>query len=139
MKHSTIDRRAMLAGAAVAVPAVALSVQAALPAIADPIFAAIERHRAAYQMWLDSIDIDEDGDNALSKAEHMAFQFLALATPATAEGALALVAYVAHEHAQGNDILNNYIGEPQGDDARETYENIFWCNVAAALKPHALA
>jgi hypothetical protein len=95
---TTTSRRAILAGAA-SLPALNIPAQAAQP---DPIFAAIERHRAARAVWWESPDgeTNEESENRLDRAGGAAEQTLAdvLSTkPTTIAGCVALLRHV-HDH-----------------------------------------
>ena len=52
MSHENISRRAILAGAAISLPTIALPAIAIAATEPDPILAAIEAHREAQMRWM---------------------------------------------------------------------------------------
>lgn len=112
--NTNTTRRHILAGAA-ALPA--LAAPAALASLApDPIFAAIEAHRAAYQAHIDLISNvpSIDDDLICSGAEYEATHELSEQTaidltciePTTIAGVIALLAYVDHFNRGGITTQN---------------------------------
>jgi hypothetical protein len=111
-------RRAVLAGAA-AIPALALPATAAQP---DPIFAAIEKHRAAHIVAMETgrvvsgtpdeapsyVVAEKKDREARTKAHEAAYALLDL-RPATMAGILALLEYVEEFNA-GNVWLESTRG-----------------------------
>jgi len=88
-------RRAVLAGAAAVVPAIHAS---ALPAKADPIYAAIEAHRCAYAAW--GAFLRRKGDDESTEAvqaeaiEHETMAALLDLPTTTASGLLDVLGYL---------------------------------------------
>lgn len=107
-KSNTHTRRSVLAGAAAAtIPTAAIaSVTSAVP---DPIFAAIERHRALYLKRLVTsnkyCDFDDEKDWAADTASRQAVKAAGRAiietTPTTMAGVLALLDYVREFNTGG--------------------------------------
>jgi len=114
MSSSHVSRRAILAGAS-AVPIIALApgaqafpaVATASPPIDDPIFAVIEKHRAAliFQMAKSRVvchlnnhdpeyETAEEEEQSARAEENFAQELLAGSVPSTPAGAVALLAYV---------------------------------------------
>jgi hypothetical protein len=109
---TTTSRRAILAGAAV-LPALAIPAMTMLPAGADPIFAAIERHRqieAAYVAACNAIpsakfltpainEMEKHAGNLCHRSSDALGDLVAM-TPTTLAGCAALLRYLeAHEEA----------------------------------------
>ena len=67
---------------------------AAASGVIDPIFAAIEAHRAAYAEFQHGHHDDQESDDALTKADQLANALLAV-EPTTIDGAAGLLAYYA--------------------------------------------
>jgi hypothetical protein len=107
----TTTRRAILAGAA---SLSALAIPAAAVAAHDPVFGAIERHRAAFLAYLSAARVsmstnddapeyrarDDATDDAYA-AENAAAQMLAATVPTSIAGIVALIAYVDEFNAGG--------------------------------------
>ena len=125
-KQHTTTRRAILAGAAM-LPALAVPAMASMPpADADPIFAAIERHRQAETAFADAYDNEEyrnakhstpatdaleERAGELGVAENKLYVALVKMTPTTLAGCAALLRYLeAHEPSRGTEALfaNNH-------------------------------
>ena len=115
-----MNRRAVLAGTA-ALPALAIIPATALGAAADPIFAAIEKHRQAEAAYIAACDVTvaasqagyptpsilemEDNVNLLGDKSHIELAKLAAMTPTTVAGCAALLRHVANHvtaYEQGN-------------------------------------
>jgi hypothetical protein len=86
-----LNRRALLAGAA-SVPVTTIPILAAEP---DPIFAAIERHKVAYQVRWEALEAgcDSDTDQAMCDADWNARDALLQVRPTTIAGVAALARY----------------------------------------------
>lgn len=98
-------RRSLFTGA---LAVAALGGSAALAAPADPVFAAIERHKATWKAFSDFCDQhvspnDVSGWDDLNDADEEALDALSETAPTTAQGAQALASYMA-AHANGMDI-----------------------------------
>jgi len=120
---STTSRRAILAGAAtlpaLAVPAVAGSLTP------DPIFAAIERHRAAYEEHgrvLEAVNAEEDPETHWTNDERVAaacdadcdaLRALVQTVPATFAGAAAMLRYLVEHQNMGNDTFRVFMYEDE--------------------------
>jgi hypothetical protein len=108
-KSHTPSRRAMLAGLAAA-PVAGLPVSAGVVAEADPIFAAVERHKAAWRAFLPTCDLtdevlaeqqgrvvteaDEATHEAAGDAEIEALEALIEAPPTTKTGTRAAIEWL---------------------------------------------
>jgi hypothetical protein len=100
MEHATMTitktRRAVLAGAA-ALPALAAPTALASISPTDPIFAAIERHRAAQATFFAACKLDDPTDeqvDPLCTAAHLSIAPLVLTTPTTVAGCAAMLRYI---------------------------------------------
>ena len=98
LKYNT-TRRAVLIGAAVAIPATALTV-AAVAAVADPIFPLIQAHRLAYSemkridaLWEQDL-VDNEAVEATKETLNDACAALIAGTPTTLAGMAAYTQYV---------------------------------------------
>jgi len=102
MPETDLSRRSIL----MSVPAAVLTTSATLPAIShgDPIFAAIEKHRAAYSAWLITCEAADDKNcSDAAKAEHKAAvlasreaeEHLMQTAPTTMGGLLAVIDWLA--------------------------------------------
>ena len=102
---SSLNRRAIVRGAATLPAIAALPVAAVANAAPDPIFAAIARHRAAYAAWMAAIEIEVGTEVATSsafeaefEAEQKASKDLVGTPPTTLPGLLALLRHIiVHE------------------------------------------
>ncbi len=113
MSHENISRRAILAGAAISLPTIALPAIAIAATEPDPILAAIEAHREAQMRWMISgriwanlfpstpeFDAAEKAHDADVKLRTDAEDELVDTRPTTIAGVLALLAYVDDFHCQ---------------------------------------
>jgi hypothetical protein len=112
-----ITRRAVLAGAAAAlIPPIggfAAAEGSAPEPSSDPIFAAIERHRAAYvaEVALNDSD-DDDAMSAACDVEMEALESLLTTAPTTLPGCVAVLRYI-EEHSEQLDmrvVFGGYTG-----------------------------
>jgi hypothetical protein len=105
----TTTRRAVIAGAA-ALPALAVPAMAMPPAGADPIFAAIERHRKIEAAFAASGKASGNCSGELCDKSSDAYVALVKMTPVTLAGCAALLRHLeAHERSYGRvALLNNH-------------------------------
>lgn len=81
------------------------------PEIKDPIFAAIDRHRAALLAWLDAAKAADNRGaisgfaEAMANIENHAFAKLLSTTPTTLAGILALLRYIELNDREGDALL----------------------------------
>jgi hypothetical protein len=112
---SNINRRALVAGAAITTAALPVaSIPAA--ALADPIYAAIEAHKAKNAVFRAACaqvydgppcrDEEEAGVHAALDAESAAARAMFLTVPTTLAGIAALVDYVVGQETAGTEMLN---------------------------------
>ena len=91
---TTTTRRAAL-GALASVSALALPAAAAAEPV-DPIFAAIERHRAVWKLVMDAMDVKDTDPRPYEEADKLyeeAIEALMATAPLTLAGAKAAIAY----------------------------------------------
>jgi hypothetical protein len=106
--HTT--RRAVLAGAA-ALPALAIIPATAIAAGGvDPIFAAIERHRAVRASFWESNDMPEDVMDLRCKEHHQALAVLLSTRPTTIAGCIAILRHLDHHLAEYEEKHANLFG-----------------------------
>jgi hypothetical protein len=119
---TTLNRRALVAGAAAALPAIAgLSTAAAAAPAPDPIFAAIEAHRAAWTHLQDNpsankVDLLPEDDAECDRrcdAVQDAAGALADTHPTTITGVIALLRYVAGPESA--DPAFDFVDEDDGE------------------------
>ena len=107
---SKTTRRAILAGAA-ALPALAIIPATAIAAGGvDPIFAAIERHRAVRASFWESNDMPEDVMNLRCKEHHQALAVLLSTRPTTIAGCIAILRHFDHHLAEYEEEHANFFG-----------------------------
>jgi hypothetical protein len=138
-------RRAMLAGAA-AIPTTALpaAALAAMPLEPDPIFAAIEAHRARWSEFNAWCALPEAGteegkaaENRLSDAEWEAAIALVEIEPTTMAGVIALLRYTVGVNECGwpDILMEKGVENSHG----RSWEYFLRCNLAGALERIAVA
>jgi hypothetical protein len=92
---TTTTRRAAL-GALASVSALALPAVGAAAEPVDPIFAAIERHRAVWKLVMDAMDVKDTDPRPYEEADKLygeAIESLMATAPLTLAGAKAAIAY----------------------------------------------
>lgn len=164
MKSSFSTRRSLLAGAA-ALPALAVPHGAAATS-ADPIFALIERHKAAFRRWqrcgrtrcetvevpgapgydVDALSAAEAAHQTATAESDDAAQALTIIPPATAAGVLALLQYVdafnagALSDSKGTDWQSRPYLWPEGEDEDgiDTFGYAILSNARRALEAMAV-
>ena len=106
-----LDRRRVLAGGAATVGASVLTVTSAhglqpgADAEPEPIYAAIERHRAAYAALVGALRKDVNDLGALDAAEAAALAALVDTAPTTLRGTAALIAYVRQHRRERPEVV----------------------------------
>ena len=103
---STMNRRAILAGTA-ALPAIVIPAAAQCVLAPDPVFAAIEAHKAAQAAFVAAIDAAGPHDDPPASFNHVeadAARAMILTVPTTLPGLAALVAHIHHCEDTGCEI-----------------------------------
>lgn len=148
--HDSITRRSLIAGAAVIASTPALAAVPAIPSQFDPIFAAIEAHRAAWEELegkLPALDkLQDDDESAKQELERLhdaidnAEDGLIDVIPTSIAGIVAVLEYAANHVCVGNTFTSGtYVDEAStafaGWDKHHgvSWEVIFHRNLATAL------
>ena len=106
---NTLSRRSLLAGTAT-LPTLSLPAIATSPA--DPVFAAIERHREAWTACLAAEPAPDELMGELCEKASDAYADLLALTPTSAKAATAALLYVAqHENEDGNQPWTHNWGD----------------------------
>ena len=109
-KQHTTTRRAILAGAA-ALPALAvISAMAGNAGGIDPIFEAIDHHRAIRAAFWESNDMPEDVLNLRGEEHHKALAVLLSTRPTTIAGCIAILRHLDHHLAKYEEKHANLFG-----------------------------
>ena len=153
--HDSITRRSLIAGAAVVASTPALAAVPGITSPIDPIFAAIEAHRLAWDELsrkLPTLDeADDEDENAkreldrLNDAIDAAEGELIDVIPTSIAGIVAVLEYAANHVCVGNAFNDNYVDEVStalagwASNCGVPWEVIFHRNLATALEDIASA